>query len=126
MFSTPSPEKRDHVRYRMKDTLLAAVQGNYCDSLACIVDLNRNGISFCSICKESELTGKRVFLDLITDGNRIIMRSVAARLVYTAPERLPGGGRHERLKRYGLQFVNLSDLEQRLIDLIIKNYALAE
>lgn len=126
MCSVQRTEKRDLVRYRMKESLFAAIQGNYCDSLAWIVDLTTNGIGFCSVCEESELTGKRIFLDLITDGDRVIMRSLSARLVHTAPAEHLTGGRPAGLQRYGLQFVNLSALETRLLDIIIKNYSLPE
>jgi hypothetical protein len=125
MHSIRSTENRQHPRYRMKDTLVAAMQGE-CDSLACIVDLNRKGIGIFSECEESTLAGKLVVLDLISDENRYIMRSLSARLVFSSPERRhstdPGG----KLIRYGLQFVNLSPLEHRLLDMIIKNYALPE
>lgn len=125
MCSNRSTEQRSHVRYRMKDSLTVAMQGD-CDSLACIVDLNSKGIGISSVCEESELAGKLIALDLITEDNRVIMRSLSARLVFSMPESTLNNNPHNRLKRYGLQFVNLSALEIRLIDLIIKNYALPE
>jgi len=125
MHSTPSNENRQLPRYRMKDTLVAAMQGE-CDSLACIVDLNRKGIGIFSECEESTLAGKLVAIDLISDENRFIMRSISARLVFSSPGSPRSTDPGTRLTRYGLQFVNLSPLEQRLLDMIIKNYALPE
>jgi hypothetical protein len=121
-----STEQRHHVRYRPKDTLLAAIQGDYCDNPACIVDLNKNGIGFYSLCKESELTGKYILLDLISDGNRAILKSLSGRVVFTCATSKNKNDPKEAPKRYGLQFVNLSTLEKRLLDLITKKYALPE
>lgn len=125
MHSTPSIENRQHPRYLMKDTLVAAMQGE-CDSLACIVDLNRKGIGIFSECGESTLAGRLVILDLISDENRIIMRALSARLVFSSPKSPLSDDPGYRLTRYGLQFVNLSPLDYRLLDMIIKNYALPE
>lgn len=126
MCSMRSTEKRDLVRNRMKDSLFAAIQGNYCDSPGWIIDLTRNGIGFYSVCEESELAGKLISLDLIADGDRVIMRSLSARLVYSTPENQFTSETPAGLKRYGLQFVNLSALEKRLLDLIINNYTLPD
>lgn len=123
MSAFKASEKRNHVRYRMKDNLVAAMQGD-CDRMACVVDLNRKGIGISSMCGECELTGKLIVLDLLTDRNRIFMRSLSARLVFSATESTSGNDPPDRVKRYGLQFVNLSALENRLIDIIIKKYAL--
>ncbi len=124
MSLTRSTEQRDHVRYRLKDSLFAVIQGYYIDTPACIVDLNRNGVGFYSTCEESELTGKFIVLDIISDRNRAILRSLSARVVFACAPFQNKNDPNVAPKRYGLQFVNLSPLEKRQLELITKKYVL--
>jgi hypothetical protein len=121
-----STEQRHHVRYRLKDNFFAAIQGEYFNNPACIVDLNRNGVGFYSVCEESELTGKFIVLDLISDRNRAILLSLRSQVVFTCVTSQHKNDPNDAPKRYGVQFVNLSALEKRQLDLITKKYALPE
>lgn len=116
-------EQRHHIRYRLNDSLFAAIQGEYFDNPACVIDLNRNGVGFYSVCEKGELTGRVVVLDLISDKNRVVLRSLSARVVFTTATGAYKNDPTDAPKRYGLQFVNLSSLKKRQLDLITKQYA---
>ncbi len=123
MSLTRSTEKRQHVRYRLKGSLFAAIQGEYFVNPACLIDLNRNGIGVYSVCEKSELTGKFVVLDLISERNRSVLRSLPARVVFASATAPDENDPPNAPKRYGLEFVNLSPLKKRQLDLITKQYA---
>lgn len=119
-------EQRHHVRYRLNNALFADIQGGYFTSPASIIDLNRMGFSIYSEGRDKELTGKFIALNLVSDRNRAILRSLSARVVYSCAWTGENNGseQDEAPKRYGLQFVNLSTLEKRLLDRITKKYSL--
>ena len=119
----PLTEQRHHVRYRLNDSLFAAIQGEYFDNPVCVVDLNRNGVGFYSVCEESELTGRVIILDLVSERNRTVLRSLSARVVFTSATGPHKNEQTDAPKRYGLQFVNLSSLKKRQLDLITQQYA---
>ncbi len=119
-------EQRHHVRYRLKDTIFIVIQGNYFDPPPKVADLNRNGVGFYSAGKGREPTGKIIIFDLISGRNRAILRSLAARIVFTSEASPHKNDPNNAQKRYGLEFVNLSALEKRQLDLITKKYALLE
>jgi len=124
--SNQSPEQRQHIRYRLKENIFVAIHGHYFDSLANVADLNRRGIGFYSESGERGLAGKVLVLDLISDSNHAIIRSLSARVVFGYETTQHENDPAESSKRYGLKFVNLSTLEKRQLDLITKKYALTE
>jgi len=120
-------EQRGHVRYQLKENIFVAIQGGYFDDLAGVVDFNRNGVGFYSVCKCTKPAGRFIMLDLISDREQVILRSLLARVVFSC-ETGPTikEGTEEPARRYGLKFVNLSALQKRQLDIITKKYALPE
>jgi hypothetical protein len=110
----------------MKKNIFISIQESSFEHPANIADLNRNGVGFYSVNGDKDLEGKVILLDLVSDKNRAIIRSLSARVVFACETT-----QHETdtattsSKRYGLKFVNLSALEKRVLDLITKKYALA-
>ncbi len=126
MFPAQAMEKRSLVRYRMKDALFAAIQGENGYSMANVVDLNSNGAGLHLAGKEKNLPEEVIMFDLLSQEKRIVLRSLLARVVYTRAANPHGNDGGDPPKRYGLQFVNLSALEKRMLDLVAKKYGLPE
>ena len=127
MFShTRSPEQRRHIRYRLKENIYIDIQGNYFDSPASVADLNRSGLGFYSVSKEQELADKFIVLDLMFNKSHFILRSLTARVVFTSETTPHEKDTAEASRRYGLQFVNLSPLQKKQLDLVTKKYAKSE
>ena len=126
MYPIRLPEKRQHVRYRLKDNLFAAVQGDLFNNPANIVDLSDKGLGFYAVCKEHKLTGKFIVFDLMSDMNRPLLRSLSGRVVFSGLKNQKKDDPIDAPQRYGVQFVNLSTLDKRLLDKITKKYALPE
>jgi hypothetical protein len=124
MCITHLAEKRSLVRYRMKNTLFAVIQGKDSHNMASIIDLNRKGIGFHLSCREKDLGDEFILLDLVSEKKRHVMRSLLARVVYARAADRPGNDSGDAPKRFGLEFVNLSVLEKRMIDLVARKYAL--
>ena len=122
---TQLSEQRQYVRYRPKDPIYIVIQGDHSCKPARVTDISSSGVGFYSTCAESEISGKFIILDLVSRQDRSILRFLSARVVFsakneTAKDSLVGS------KRYGLQFINLSALEKRQLDLITKKYTLRE
>jgi len=126
MFPAQAMEKRSLVRYRMKDALFAAIQVENSYSMANVVDLNSNGAGLHLAGKEKNLPEEVIMFDLLSQEKRIVLRSLLARVVYTRAANPHGNDGGDPPKRYGLQFVNLSALEKRMLDLVAKKYGLPE
>ncbi|MDY0350696.1 MAG: PilZ domain-containing protein [Desulfobulbaceae bacterium] len=126
MFPAQAMEKRSLVRYRMKDALFAAIQVENSYSMANVVDLNSNGAGLHLAGKEKNLPEEVIMFDLLSQEKRIVLRSLLARVVYTRAANPHGNDGGDPPKRYGLQFVNLSALEKRMLDLVAKKYGIPE
>jgi len=121
-----SSERRHHIRYRLKNTVFATIQGDYFAHLACVTDLNSNGVGFYCTDEGKTFPGKFIILDLVSDRNRSILCSLSARIVFATETGRRKNDLETVPKRYGFKFVNLSALEKRQLDLITKKYALSE
>ena len=119
-------EQRHHVRYQPKDSLFVSIQGDCFDNPACVADLSRNGVGFYSARMDNELIGKVIVLDLVSGPDRAILRLLSARIDFSREARQLSNDSGDSLMRCGLQFINLSALEKRQLDLITKKYALSE
>jgi len=119
-------EQRHHVRYRPKDPIFITIQGHHSCKPVSVTDFNRNGVGLFSTCEENEITGKFIILDLISSQDRAILRFLSARVVFSAESESAANNPLVGSKRYGLQFVNLSALQKRQLDLITKKYTLRE
>lgn len=123
---TKSDEQRHHVRYQLKKNIFVDIRGNLFDGLFTVTDLSKGGIGFESTCQIKKLEGKRLVLDLVFDKNKAILRSLLSEVVFSQDTSQRKKGIHEISGRYGLQFVGLSDLDKRLLDLISKKYVLPD
>ena len=124
--TTRPPEQRSHIRYRLKENIYVDILGNYFDNLASVADLNRSGVGFYSVSKEKKLADKFIVLDLMFDRSRFILRSLTARVAFTSETSPHEKDTAEASRRYGLEFVNLSPLQKKQLDLITKKYAKSE
>ena len=125
MLQLQATDKRYHVRSRPKDPLFVSIQGKYCGNLAYTVDISRNGIGFYLVCEERDLSGEFIIIDLL-EKNHTVLRSLPCRVAYSRSTSKLESGRNVSPKRCGLEFVNLSDLEKRMLGLIVKKYTLPE
>jgi len=110
----------------MKDALFAAIQVENSYSMANVVDLNSNGAGLHLAGKEKNLPEEVIMFDLLSQEKRIVLRSLLARVVYNRAANPRGKDGGDPPKRYGLQFVNLSALEKRMLDLVAKKYGIPE
>jgi len=110
----------------MKDALFAAIQGENGYSLANVVDLNMNGVGLHLAGREKDLPEEVIMFDLLSEKKRIVLRSLLARVVYYRAANPHGNEGDDPPKRYGLQFVNLSALEKRMLDLVAKKFGQPE
>ena len=123
---TKSDEQRRHVRHQLKKNIFVEIRGNLFDGLFTVTDLSKGGLGFESTCQVKKLEGKRLLLDLVFDKNKAILRSLLSQVVFSQDTSQRKKGINEISGRYGLQFVGLSDLDKRLLDLISKKYVLSD
>ena len=123
---TKSNEQRYHVRHLLKENIFVDIRGNLFNGLFSVTDLSKGGLGFTSTCQVKRLEGKRLLLDLVFDKNKAIIRSLLSKVVFSQDTSQRRKGLDETSGRYGLQFVGLSDLEKRLLDLISKKYVLPD
>ncbi len=123
---TKSDEQRHHVRHQLKKNIFVDIRGNHLDGLFTVTDLSRGGLGFESTCQVKKLEGKRLLLDLVFDKDKAILRSLLSQVVFSHDTSQHKKGISEISGRYGLQFVGLSDLDKRLLDLISKKYVLTD
>lgn len=121
---TKSDEQRHHVRHQLKNNIFVEIRGNLFDGLFTVTDLSKGGLGFESTCQVRKLEGKRLLLDLVFDKNKAILRSLLSQVVFSHDTIQSKQGISEISGRYGLQFVGLSELDKRLLDLISKKYVL--
>ena len=106
--STRSPEQRNNVRCQLNENIFVDIQGNYFDKLASVTDLSGSGVGFYSVSEAGELADKFIILDLVFDRDRVILRSLLSRVVFTDETIQHEKSTAEASRRYGLKFVNLS------------------
>lgn len=123
---TKSYEKRHHVRHQLKENIFVDIQGNLFDGFASVTDISKGGLGFKSACKVRKLEGKRILIDLFFDKNKAIIRSLLSQIVFSYDTTHDNKGITEISGRYGVQFVDLSDLDKRLLDLISEKYTLSD
>ena len=121
------PEQRRCFRHRPDKKIYIDILGKHCDSLAVVADLNRTGIGFYSVCEERKLEEKFIAFDLVFDRGHFLLRSLSARIVFTN-EITPQQKKDctEPSRRYGVQFVNLSNLQKKQLDVITEKYTCPE
>lgn len=123
---TISDEQRHHVRHPLKENIFIDIRGNLFNGLFNVTDLSKGGLGFETTFQVKKLEGKRLLLDLVFDKNKAILRSLLSKVVFSQDTSQQKKGINEISGRYGLQFVGLSMLEKRLLDLISKKYVLSD
>ncbi len=118
------PEQRRCARHQPNKKIYIDILGKHCDNLAVVADLNRGGIGFYSVREEKELKEKFIVFDLVFERGHFLLRSLSAKIVFSneiTPEQKKVFT--EPSRRYGLQFVNLSNLQKKQLDVIAEKYA---
>jgi hypothetical protein len=121
------PEQRRCSRHRPNKNIYIDILGKHGDGLAVVADLNQSGIGFYSVCEEKQLEEKFIVFDLVFEREHCLLRSLSARIVFShkiIPQQNKGAV--EASRRYGLQFVNLSNLQKKQLEVITEKYASPE
>ncbi len=124
--STRPAELRHNTRYPIKHDIFLVVQGCEQSTLYSVTDLSKGGVGLSVDDGQKDLADKYVLVDLISDKNQIILRSLAARVVFIVD---PSTKRRKTVGAagsYGLKFVHLSPLQKRQLGMITKKYARPE
>ncbi len=121
--STQPSELRHHTRYPIENDIFLVVQGCIPGTPLSVTDLSKGGVGLSVSDGINDLTDKYVLVDLISNRNQIILRSLATRVVFGSRTDGNGGDAVDSAGRYGLQFVHLSPLQKRQLGMITKKYA---
>ncbi len=118
--STRASELRHHTRYPIENDIFLVVQGGAPGAPINVIDLSKGGVGLSVTDTADDLSDKYILVDLVSDNNQIILRSLATRVVFSPAEKEKTG---DTVGRYGLQFVHLSPLQKRQLGMITKKYA---
>ena len=118
--STRASELRHHTRYPIENDIFLVVQGGAPGAPINVIDLSKGGVGLSVADSADDLSDKYILVDLVSDNNQIILRSLATRVVFRPAEKEKTG---DTAGRYGLQFVHLSPLQKRQLGMITKKYA---
>ena len=118
--STRASELRHHTRYPIENDIFLVVQGGAPGAPINVIDLSKGGVGLSVADTADDLSDKYILVDLVSDNNQIILRSLATRVVFSPAEKEKTG---DTAGRYGLQFVHLSPLQKRQLGMITKKYA---
>ena len=118
--STRLSELRHHTRYPIENDIFLVVQGGAPGAPINVIDLSKGGVGLSVADSADDLSDKYILVDLVSDNNQIILRSLATRVVFSPAEKEKTG---DTAGRYGLQFVHLSPLQKRQLGMITKKYA---
>ncbi len=118
--STRASELRHHTRYPIENDIFLVVQGGAPGAPINVIDLSKGGVGLSVADSADDLSDKYILVDLVSDNNQIILRSLATRVVFSPAEKEKTG---DTAGRYGLQFVHLSPLQKRQLGMITKKYA---
>ncbi len=121
--STQPSELRHHTRYPIENDIFLVVQGCIPGTPLSVTNLSKGGVGLSVSDGINDLTDKYVLVDLISNRNQIILRSLATRVVFGSRTDGNGGDAVDSAGRYGLQFVHLSPLQKRQLGMITKKYA---
>ncbi|HHB75701.1 MAG TPA: PilZ domain-containing protein [Desulfobulbus sp.] len=121
--NTRPAELRNHTRYPIKNDIFLVVQGCMPGTPLSVTDLSKGGVGLSVNDEIHDLADKYVLVDLISESNQIILRSLATRVVFGSMPDGNGGDTVDSAGRYGLQFVHLSPLQKRQLGMITKKYA---
>ena len=117
-------DQRHSNRLQMKNSILAVIRGDFDDPIARVKDMNVNGLG-CYIKSRIKMERMPVILDLISENDRVILRSLPAQIVFSNETILPEKDTTAEWRRCGIRFGNLSTLQERQLDLVIKKYAIS-
>ena len=118
------PDQRQSNRLQMKNSILAVIRGDLDDPVARVKDMNANGLG-CYIKSRKKMERMPVILDLISENDRAILRSLPAQIVFSNETILSKKDTTAVWSRCGIRFGNLSTLQKIQLDLVIKKYAIS-
>ncbi len=118
-----SSDLRHHTRYRINNDIFLVVQGCMASAPFSVTDLSKGGVGVSVDDEKNDLADKFILFDLISDTNQIILRSLAARVVFAPASDDNAENSVNPNRKYGLEFVHLSPLQKRQLGMITKKYA---
>jgi c-di-GMP-binding flagellar brake protein YcgR len=111
-------EQRLYPRYPLKNDIFLSIQGDARQSSCSLTDLSEGGAGCLAVDENSALEDRFILCNLISE-DQIILRSLTARVVFSDN----GQDDSPAERRYGLQFLNLTPLQKRQLDMIARKYA---
>jgi c-di-GMP-binding flagellar brake protein YcgR len=116
-----SAEQRLYHRYPLKDEIFLSIQGDARQSSCSLTDLSEGGAGCLSGDDKPALDDRFIRCDLISENDQVILRSLTARVIFcdTGQEQKNDP---DPLRRYGLQFINLTPLQKRQLSMIARKY----
>jgi|GEM_PF-970002 len=122
MAQTNQPaEQRLYPRYPLKVEIFLSIQGDARQSSCSLTDLSEGGAGCLSDEDKSALDDRFIRCDLISENDQIILRSLTAKVIF-CDDRLKKKNDPDPPRRYGLQFVNLTPLQKRQLNMIARKY----
>jgi len=118
-----SSDLRHHTRYRINNDIFLVVQGCMASDPFSVTDLSKGGVGVSVDDEKRDLADKFILIDLISNTNQIILRSLAARVVFGTAADDNDRNTIDPSRKYGLKFVHLSPLQKRQLGMITKKYA---
>jgi len=121
--STRPSELRHYTRYPIENDIFLVVQGRMPGIPLSVTDLSKGGVGLSVKDEIDDLADKYVLVDLVSESNQIILRSLATRVVFGSMTDGYDRDTVDSAGRYGLQFVHLSPLQKRQLGMITQKYA---
>ncbi len=115
-------DKRQHIRYRVKDHVYVSLRSETEEEVGQILDISKGGLSLHyleTFEKKRAYTDLGIFSSMELAVERIAFRSVSDIKLVGEPK-LNG----PKLRRYSLQFENLTSEQETKLDYFISNYTL--
>jgi len=121
MAQTNQPaEQRLYPRYPLKNEIFLSIQGDARQSSCSLTDLSEGGAGCLAGDENSALEDRFILCNLISE-DQIILRSLTARVIFRDNEQKKKNT-SDPLKHYGLQFINLTSLQKRQLNMIARKY----
>ena len=116
-------DQRRCSRLPMQNSILVTIRGGLENTVAGIRDMNTGGMG-CYVKHATGIKGTPVILDIVSKPTRTIIRSLPAQIVFTDQTDSDTGKAQAGWQRCGIRFTDLSELQKRLLQLIVNKYAL--
>ena len=116
-------EQRLYPRYPLREEIFLSIQGDKRPPSCSLTDLSEAGAGCLAEDNTSALEDRFILCDLISQNEQIILRSLTARVIFSdnTPKKKTNSTSGE-IRRYGLQFINLTPLQKRQLSMITRKY----